>query len=91
MYVIICPIDLFLMAIVLSVHLWFTTSDYPFGIFKPFVLIYYIYYSVFDCRERGMDMPHENLEEFKKDVVLYEPNSLEALLNCFKIFMPVIA
>lgn len=42
-------------------------------------------------KERGVDMPHENLEEFKKDVVVYEPNSLIAVLECFKIFMPVIA
>ena len=51
----------------------------------------YIYYSVFDCRERGIPMPHENIEEFKKDVVVYEPSSLNAVLHCFSIFMPVIA
>jgi len=36
-------------------------------------------------------MPHENIEEFKKDVVVYEPSSLNAVLHCFSIFMPVIA
>jgi len=32
-----CPFVLFLLAIVLSVLLRFTDSDYPFGIFKLFL------------------------------------------------------
>lgn len=43
------------------------------------------------AKSRGLHMPHENIEEFKKDVVLYEPASLEALLKCFHTFMPVLA
>jgi len=33
----ICPFVLFLLAIVLSVLLWLTDSDYPFGIFRLFL------------------------------------------------------
>jgi len=36
MYVV-CPFVLFLLAIMLSVLLWYTDSDYPFGIFKLFL------------------------------------------------------
>ena len=36
--IVVCPLVLFLLAIVLSVLLQFTVSDQPFGIFKPFVL-----------------------------------------------------
>ena len=34
---VVCPLVLFLLAIVLSVLLQFTNSDYPFGIFKLFL------------------------------------------------------
>ena len=41
----VCPFVLFLLAIVLSVLLQYTNSDYPFGIFKLFLtgLIFFIY------------------------------------------------
>jgi len=35
--IVVCPFVLFLLAIVLSVLLRYTDSDYPFGIFKPFL------------------------------------------------------
>ena len=35
---VVCPFVLFLLTIVLSVLLWFTDSDYPFGIFKLFLI-----------------------------------------------------
>ena len=35
-YILVCPFVLFLLAIVLSVLLRYTDSDYPFGIFKLF-------------------------------------------------------
>jgi hypothetical protein len=35
-----CPFVPFLLAIVLSVLLQFTDSDYPFGIFKLFLVLY---------------------------------------------------
>jgi len=38
LYIVVCPFVLFLLAIVLSVFLRFTDSDYPFGIFKLFSL-----------------------------------------------------
>ena len=34
--IVVCPLVLFLLAIVLSVLLRYTDSDYPFGIFKFF-------------------------------------------------------
>ena len=34
--IVVCPFALFLLAIVLSVLLRYTDSDYPFGIFKLF-------------------------------------------------------
>lgn len=43
------------------------------------------------AKSRGIHMPHENIEEFKRDVVVDKPSTLEALLKCFRIFMPVIA
>ena len=38
LYIVVCPFALFLLAIVLSVLLWFTDSDYPFSIFKLFLV-----------------------------------------------------
>jgi hypothetical protein len=35
--VVVCPFVLFLLAIVLSVFIRYTDSDYPFGIFKLFL------------------------------------------------------
>ena len=35
--IVVCPFVLFLLAIMLSVHLRFTDSDYPFDIFKLFL------------------------------------------------------
>lgn len=43
------------------------------------------------AKSRKIHMPHENIEEFKRDVVVYERSTLEVLLNCFRVFMPVIA
>jgi hypothetical protein len=37
LYIVVCPFVLFLLAIVLSVRLRYTDSDYPFGIFKLFL------------------------------------------------------
>ena len=37
--IVVCPFVLFLLAIVLSVLLRYTGSDYPFGIFKPLLCI----------------------------------------------------
>ena len=37
LYIVVCPFVLFLLAIVLSVLLRYTDSDYPFSIFKLFV------------------------------------------------------
>jgi len=37
--IVVCPFVLFLLAIVLSVLLRYTDSDYPFGIFKLFLII----------------------------------------------------
>jgi hypothetical protein len=37
--IVVCPFILFLLAIVVSVLLRFTDSDYPFGIFKLFLII----------------------------------------------------
>jgi len=44
--IVVCPFVLFLLAIVLSVLLRYTDSDYPFGIFKLFLanLIIFISY-----------------------------------------------
>ena len=39
MKIVVCPFVLFLLAIVLSVLLRYTDSDYPFGIFKLFLVI----------------------------------------------------
>ena len=39
LYIVICPCVLFLLAIVLSVLLRYTDSDYPFDIFKLFLKI----------------------------------------------------
>jgi hypothetical protein len=36
LFIVVCPFVFFLLAIVLSVLLRYTDSDYPFGIFKPF-------------------------------------------------------
>ena len=41
LWIVVCPFELFLLGIVLSVLLRYTDSDCPFGIFK--LLIYYIY------------------------------------------------
>ena len=38
MWIVVCPFVLFLLAIVLSVLLRYTDSDYPFGIFKLFLM-----------------------------------------------------
>ena len=38
LFIVVCPFVLFLLAIVLSVLLQYTVSDYPFGIFKLFFL-----------------------------------------------------
>ena len=38
--IVVCPFVLFLLAIVLSVLLRYTDSDYPFGIFKLFLIIW---------------------------------------------------
>jgi hypothetical protein len=38
--IVVCPFVLFLLAIVLSVLLRYTDSDYPFGIFKLFIRIF---------------------------------------------------
>ena len=35
-------------------------------------------------------LPHKNIQEFKKDVVLTKPSTLEDLLLSFSYFMPVI-
>ena len=43
-----CPVVLFLLAIVLSV-LRCTDSDYPFGIFKHFLLMLCVVYLYLDC------------------------------------------
>ena len=37
LWIVVCPFVVFLLVIVLSILLRFTSSDYPFGIFKPFV------------------------------------------------------
>ena len=37
LWIVVCPFILFLLAIVLSVLLRLTDSDYPFGIFKLFL------------------------------------------------------
>ena len=42
-FIVVCPFVLFLLAIVLSVLLRFTGSDYPFGIFKLFLNYIKIY------------------------------------------------
>ena len=41
--IVICPFVLFLLAIVFSVLLRFTDSDYLFGIFKLFLIYFYIF------------------------------------------------
>ena len=40
LYIVVCPFVLFLLAIVLSVLLLFMASDYSFGIFKLFLLLF---------------------------------------------------
>ena len=40
LYIIVCPLVLFLMAIMLSVLHRYTDSDYPLGIFKLFLSLY---------------------------------------------------
>jgi hypothetical protein len=40
-FIVVCPSVLFLLAIVLSVLLRYTDSDYPFGIFKLFLLLHF--------------------------------------------------
>jgi len=36
--IVVCPFVLFILAIVLSVFLRYTDSDYPFGVFKLFLV-----------------------------------------------------
>ena len=60
------------------------------------LLVFAFFYrerDAFFSSERGMmeTLPHKNIEEFSKDVVLTKPSSLEELLLAFSYFMPVIA
>jgi hypothetical protein len=44
--IVVCPFVLFLLAIVLSVLLRYTASDFPFGIFKLFLIKYFEYMQI---------------------------------------------
>jgi hypothetical protein len=44
LWIVVWPFGIFLLSFVLCILLWFTTSDYPFGIFKLFSLKHVIWY-----------------------------------------------
>jgi hypothetical protein len=46
LYIVVCAFVIFLSAIVLSVLLRFTDSDYHFGIFKLFLALIYVLYVI---------------------------------------------
>ena len=54
--IVVCPFVLFILAIVLSVHLRYTDSDYSFGIFKLFLHLAFIIV-VKNCRHRFRYLP----------------------------------
>ena len=56
--IVVCPFILFILAIVFSALLRYTESDYPFGIFKLFLLYYnkntILKLTLFGCYERSV-------------------------------------
>ncbi|KAL4218106.1 hypothetical protein ACF0H5_022842 [Mactra antiquata] len=45
------------------------------------------------AKERGMleSLPHKNVDEFNRDVIVTKPSSLEIMLRSFGYFMPIIS
>jgi len=56
LYIVVCAFVIFLSAIVLSVLLRFTDSDYLFDIFKLFLALIYVLYVIVTSYIRSMDL-----------------------------------
>ena len=79
--IVVCPFVLFLLAIVLSVLLRYTDSDYSFGIFKLFYAITICYLSFY----RNQEADWWNINEYNLNKVM--PNALHYIVTRGNISM----
>jgi hypothetical protein len=88
--IVVCPFVLFLLIIVLSVLLRYMDSDYPFGIFKLFLLLIAMHHIggvmvsvlAFSAVDRGFEPRSDQAKDYKIGIYCYSAkHSCWTILN----------